>query len=416
MITTTRTILHLDLDAFFCAVEELHDPSLRGKPFAVGGRPDQRGVVASCSYPARQRGVRSAMPTARALRICPELRMLPSRHGVYHQHSEKVMGILRQLTRQFEQISIDEAFVDISDLLAPHSGSAHPDELQLAYKLAQSLQARIYADLNLPCSIGIASNKLVAKIATDIGKASAHSSGAPMAITIVPAGDEAAFLAPLPVETLWGVGPKTAERLEEIGVLTIGELAHKPPAELIRLFGKNGLELSQHARGSDDRPIITFHEPKSISQETTFSRDLQDRQNLLNTLQEQSQQVSQRLKSAQRFGATVKIKVRWPDFTSLTRQITLSQPTQEAEQIYQAAVILFDQVWSAGRAVRLLGVGVSNLTPSVRQLSLFEQPSATHTEKQRKLQAAMQTLRERYGENILHPASQLHPQTKKGSV
>lgn len=399
MDTQTRRILHLDLDAFFCAVEEIYDPSLRGKPFAVGGRPDQRGVIASCSYPARQRGVRSAMPTSRALRICPELRMLPSRHGVYHQHSEKVMAILNQITPQIEQISIDEAFVELSE-------SSESEQL-----LAQNLQARIFKELSLPCSIGIAGNKLVAKIATDMGKASARSSSPPMAITIVPPGEEAAFIAPLPVEALWGVGPKTAERLEEIGILTIGDLAKKSAAELTRLFGKIGAELSQHARGIDERPIVTFHEPKSISQETTYSQDCHELPKLLETLREQSMQVSRRLKSAHRFGATVKIKIRWPDFTSLTRQVTISQPTQDTEQIYQAALLLFHQVWSQGKAVRLIGVGVSSLTPEIRQLSLFDQPPAADNEKHQKLQAAMQKLRQRYGENILQHASDLseHP-------
>ena len=396
MDTPTRRILHLDLDAFFCAVEEIYHPELRGKAFAVGGKPNQRGVIASCSYPARERGVRSAMPSARALRICPELRLLPSRHEVYHQVSEKVMALLDEISPQIEQISIDEAFVDISAIEEPER------------QLAQRLQARIHAELSLPCSIGIAGNKLVAKIATDVGKTSAHRSGPPMAITIVPAGEEAAFLAPLPAEALWGVGPKTAERLAEIGVTTIGDLAQRSLEELTRLFGKNGLELSLHAQGSDDRPIVTFHEPKSISQEVTFSKDIAERQALLDTIAEQSRQVSQRLKSAQRFGSTVKIKVRWPDFTSLTRQATLGHPTQDHELIYQAATQLFDQVWGKGKAVRLIGVGVSGLTPLVRQLSFFDLPSAADAEKQRNLHEALQKLRQRYGEQILLPASEIH--------
>lgn len=400
----TRTILHLDLDAFFCAVEEIYHPELRGKAFAVGGRPNQRGVIASCSYPARQRGVRSAMPTARALRICPELRLISPRHDTYHQVSEKVMAFLTQISPQIEQISIDEAFLDISQI----------NESELL--LAQRLQSRIHDELDLPCSIGIAGNKLVAKIATDIGKANAHSSSPPMAITIVPPGEEATFLAPLPVEALWGVGPKTAERLEEIGVMTIGDLAQKTPADLTRLFGKNGMELCLHARGIDDRPLITFHEPKSISQETTFAKDIFERQKLLDTMAEQSQQVSHRLKSAQRFGATVKIKIRWPDFTSLTRQLTLIQPIQDSELIYQAALQLFDQVWSQGKAVRLLGVGVTGLVPEIRQLSLWDVPPAVENEKRRKLQAAMQNLRERYGEHIFQTASQMNKQGGKSGV
>lgn len=404
MDTPIRRILHLDLDAFFCAVEEIYHPELRGKAFAVGGKPNQRGVIASCSYPARERGVRSAMPSARALRICPELRLLPSRHGVYHQESEKVMAILTQISPQIEQISIDEAFVDISEVDEP------------VRQLAQRIQTRIHDELSLPCSIGIASNKLVAKIANDVGKTGAHRSGPPMAITIIPPGDEAAFLAPLPVESLWGVGPKTAERLEEIGVLTIGDLTHKTPAELSRLFGKNGIELSLHANGIDDRPLVTFHEPKSISQEVTYSKDIAERQILLDTIAEQSRQVSQRLKSAQRFGSTVKIKVRWPDFTSLTRQATLSQPTQDHELINQAATQLFDQVWGKGKAVRLIGVGVSGLTTGVRQLSLWDLPSAMDVEKQQNLQKALETLRQRYGQQILQPASQIKEHAKKSKV
>ncbi len=272
----TRSILHLDLDAFFCAVEETFDPSLHGKPFAVGGRPDQRGVIASCSYPARQHGVHSAMPSSRALRICPELRILPSRHAVYGKISDEVMAILYQVTSQVEQISIDEAFVDISLIDEP------------ALQFALKLQKRIKDELKLPCSIGIASNKLVAKIANDIGKSRSRSAEPPMAITIVPPGEEAAFLAPLPVENLWGVGPKTADRLEKIGVLTIGDLANKSLPELVQHFGKNGADLLQHANGIDESPITTFHEPKSVSHEVTFSKDIKDRQKLLKTIQELS--------------------------------------------------------------------------------------------------------------------------------
>ena len=224
------------------------------------------------------------MPTARALRLCPELRILPSRHHVYSQVSEKVMASLYAITSQVEQISIDEAFIDVSEISEP------------AQEIARQIQAQIYQELDLPCSIGVASNKLVAKIANDIGKSAASGVGPPMAITVAPSGEEAAFLAPLPVEIMWGVGPKTAERLEQIGILTIGDLAQKPAYELVRLFGKNGIELSLHAQGIDERPIVTFREPKSFSQETTFSRDMHERDSLLKTLQQLSQGVSQRLK------------------------------------------------------------------------------------------------------------------------
>jgi DNA polymerase-4 len=249
-----RKIIHLDLDAFFCAVEELHDASLTGKPFAVGGRPDERGVVASCSYAARAYGVRSAMPMAQALRLCPGLRILSSHHRLYHEVSAKVMDHLHRLTPLVEQISIDEAFLDVSDL------SQDPIDI------ARLLQESINTDLKLPCSLGVATNKLVAKIANDVGKAATRGSGPPNAITDAPPGQEAAFLAPLPVLTLWGVGPKTADRLSDIGVQTIGDLARLPEKELIGMFGKVGQELWLHANGIDDRPIITEHEIKSISQ------------------------------------------------------------------------------------------------------------------------------------------------------
>src|SRR5512136_1454240 len=220
-----RTILHLDLDAFFCAVEELHDPSLRGKPFAVGGSPEGRGVIASCSYAARRFGVRSAMPTSRALRLCPDLLVISHHRGNYGEMSDKVMQRLADLSPLVEQISIDEAFVDISDLQAD-------SEL-----ITRRLQKRVNDELGLPCSVGVASNKLVAKIATEVGKKTAQKEAPPNAVTVVPPGTEAAFLAPLPAEMLWGVGPKTAARLLERGIKTIGDIASHSPEELQRWFG-----------------------------------------------------------------------------------------------------------------------------------------------------------------------------------
>ncbi len=207
-------IMHLDLDAFFCAVEEQRDASLVGKPFAVGGKPSERGVVASCSYAARQSGVHSAMPMARAVKLCPGLLVVPARHGVYSAVSRQVMARLHNLTGLVEQISIDEAFMDVSDLPEP------------GLVLAQRLQATIREELSLPCSIGVATNKLVAKMATDVGKASRRGGQPPNAIQVVPPGQEAAFLAPLPIQALWGVGPKTAARLNELGVRTVGDLAN----------------------------------------------------------------------------------------------------------------------------------------------------------------------------------------------
>ncbi len=381
-----RTILHLDLDAFFCAVEELYDPSLRGKAFAVGGRPDERGVVASCSYAARRFGIRSAMPMSRALRLCPQLIIVSHRHGAYGEMSGKVMERLGSLSPLVEQISVDEAFVDISDLHEP------------AGEIARRIQARVNNELKLPCSIGVASNKLVAKIATEVGKKTAKKSEPPNAITVVPAGQEADFLAPLPVDLLWGVGPKTAARLASFDIHTSGDIARRPPADLVRWLGENGRELAEHARGRDDRPVVTEHEVKSISQEVTFARDVRDDRALGDTLREMSAEVGRRLRQSDLAGTTVKIKLRWPDFTTLTRQVTLPQPTDQDDEIYATAAELLARVRPSGKAVRLLGVGVSGLGTPVRQLELWGEDA----ERNRRLQRALDELQEKFGTKVVH--------------
>lgn len=379
-----RTILHLDLDAFFCAVEELHDPSLRGKAFAVGGSPEGRGVVASCSYPARLFGVRSAMPTSRALRLCPGLIVLTHHRGNYGEMSEKVMALLHNLSPFVEQISIDEAFVDIGGLGDPEV-------------LARKLQSEVRDHLGLPCSIGIASNKLVAKIATEAGKKSGKKGEPPNALTIVPPGGEAAFLGPLPVNMLWGVGPKTEARLLEYGIRKIEDITRQPEGNLLRWFGENGGELWRHAKGIDERPIVTEYEAKSVSQETTFARDVRDDHSLERTLRDLSDQVGRRLRRDGLAGITIKIKVRWPDFTTLTRQISLPQPTDQGEEIHRVALELLRKVRPSNQAVRLIGVGVSGFKPPVRQLGLWDGSN----EKSRKLQEAVDELQERFGKRVI---------------
>lgn len=381
-----RTILHLDLDAFFCAVEELLNPDLRGKPFAVGGRPEQRGVVSSCSYAARQAGGRSALPMAQAIRICPGLIVVSQAHGRYEEWSRKVMAIVHTLSPLVEQISIDEAFIDISDLREPPEA------------IARGLQQRIADELCLPCSVGVASNKLVAKIATEVGKHAARGPHYPRAITIVPPGQEAVFLAPLPVAMLWGVGPKTEARLAEMGIRTIGDLAAAPEGELVARFGEHGRDMSRHARGLDDRPVVTEHEAKSISQETTFSRDVRDDRILEKTLRDLSAEVGRRLRKQGLAGSTVKLKIRWPDFTTLTRQSTLNAATDQDDEIAAAALALMRKVRLPGQPVRLIGVGVSKLGAPVRQLSLWD---AVEDERSRRLQSAIDLLQEKYGRNII---------------
>jgi len=380
-----RMILHLDLDAFYCAVEENQNPELRGVPFAVGGKPGERGVVSSCSYAARKFGVRSAMPMARALRNCPGLIVVPPRHRLYSEVSKKVMDRLGKLTPLVEQISIDEAFLDISAL---------PDPPE---RIARGLQTGIRDELNLPSSIGIAPNKLVAKIATEVGKKTAKGDQPPFALTIVSSGEEAGFLAPLPVDMLWGIGPKTSARLNELGIQTIGDIASWPEAELVRLFGENGRDMARHARGQDDRPVLTEHEIKSISQEVTFSRDVRDDRSIEKTLTDLSAQVGRRLRKYNLAGSTVKLKIRWPDFTTPTRQVTLPSPIDQDDEIAETALGLLRKIRKPGQAVRLIGVGISGLGAPIRQLGLWE----AGTEKERKLQEVLDELHEKYGKDAI---------------
>jgi len=390
-----RKILHLDLDAFFCAVEEQHTPALKGKAFAVGGRPDQRGVVASCSYAARKFGVHSALPMAQAVRLCPHLIIVPHRHGAYGERSRQVMAILHDLTPLVEQLSIDEAFLDVTLLREP------------AEALARGVQARINAELDLPASLGVAANKLVAKIANDVGKGAARGDGPPNAILVVPPGEEAVFLAPLPVRALWGVGPKTAERLAALGITSIGTLAAWPPDDLAARFGKHGAELAQRARGQDDRPVETERETKSISKETTFSRDVADGAALRATLRELADGVGWQVRQEELAGRTITLKLRWTDFTTLTRQVTLRDPTDQDDAIFAAARALFDQTWPPGRAVRLIGVGVGGFETPRRQLGLWEDAAASA--EQTRLQQSIDALRERFGDDAIRRGSALPP-------
>jgi DNA polymerase-4 len=381
-----RTILHVDLDAFYCSVEETENPDLRGKPFAVGGKPNERGVVASCSYAARAMGVRSAMPMSRAIQLCRNLIIVPGRHRLYGEYSEKVMSKLHDLTPLVEQISIDEAFLDISNVQESPT------------RLAMDLQADIKIELQLPSSIGIASNKLVSKIATEVGKKwSKRKNEPPFGLTIVPAGEEAQFLAPLPADMLWGVGPKTSARLTELGIHTIGDIANWPETEMSRLFGENGRDLWYHAHGIDERPIVTEYETKSVSQETTFNIDVRDDKTLEETVREQSMDVGKQLRKNDLAGKTVKVKIRWPDFTTITRQVTLPTATDNGEEIYKAALKLLNIVRKSNQAVRLIGVGVSGIGAPIRQLSLWDEGS----EKSRKLQQAVDALQEKYGKDVI---------------
>ena len=386
-----RKILHLDLDAFFCSVEELLDPNLKGKPFAVGGNPQGRGVVASCSYAARKFGVHSAMPMARALVLCPELIVIHHRHGLYGEYSHIVMDILRSYTPLFQQISVDEAFLDVSDLPQPAGAIAH------------EIQSRVYREVKLPCSLGVATNKLVAKVANDFGKSQVKSGQAPRQITIVPPGGEAAFLAPLAIQALWGIGPKTSQKLHGQGIHTIGQLAALSVAELEAYFGNNALEMHARALGIDPLPVQSEREVKSVSNEVTFTKDTTDNEVLRQTLRALADKVGYRLRQAGFAGSVVQIKLRYSNFETLTRQTALPQPTNLDDEIYAAAEKLFEANIIPTRAVRLIGVGVSRLNPPYRQLSLWD----NNQDEKEKLASAIDQLKEKYGQDVIKRASMM---------
>jgi DNA polymerase-4 len=354
MSNRPRAIVHLDLDAFYAAVEVLKNPDLQDKPLLIGGRPEERGVVATASYAARAFGVRSAMPMARALALCPQAVVLPPRHALYEDYSRRVMAILHRASSLVEQVSIDEAYLDLTDQVTAWDDVG---------ELARQIQRQVKEDVNLSASLGVAANKLVAKVASDRDK--------PGGLTVVRPGEEAAFLAPLPVRALWGVGPVTAARLAEMGVTTVGELARLPEETLRQRFGQQGVSMARQARGIDERPVVTQHEVKSISQETTFSRDLSDAEALRRQLWRLSQGVARRLQRAELAAGTVALKLRYADFSTLTRQTTLPVPSDDERVIYRTALALLRRAWQQGWPVRLLGVAGRHLSPPVGQLPLL---------------------------------------------
>lgn len=383
---TTRSIIHLDLDAFFVAVERLDNPALTGVPVIVGGRPEVRGVVASASYEARRFGVHSAMPTARALRLCPDAVVVSGHRGRYSEMSDRVMALLGEYTPLIEPISIDEAFLDVTGTEA-HYGPPG--------KLAAAIQVRVEEELKLSASLGVGTNKLIAKIASDFRK--------PHGITVVEPGTEAAFLAPMPIRKLWGVGQVMERRLAELGITTIGDLARLPCDELVRRFGlASGEGLFRASHGIDESVVTPEHEAKSLSREETFARDVRDEAILRRELLRLSDEVAWRLRRHHLRARTVTLKLRYADFSTLTRQTTLSDPTDSGPVIDAHAAVLLEQAWDR-RPVRLIGVGGSNLVQGGRQLSLFEEADG----RQGQLEAALDHIRERYGESAIRRASLL---------
>ncbi|MGY1665135.1 DNA polymerase IV [Geodermatophilus sp. SYSU D00696] len=343
------SVLHLDLDAFFAAVEQRDKPSLRGRPVVVGGT-GGRGVVATASYEARAYGARSAMSTAEARRRCPPgTAFLGGRFGAYRRTSDVVMGLLRELSPLVEQVSIDEAYVDLA------AGPGHDLSVAGVTALARDLKARIAAATGgVTGSVGIGSSKLMAKIASDLDK--------PDGLVVVPPGRELDVLHPLPVTRLGGVGPATAERLRQVGVGTVAQLAAKSLPDLVALAGRaHGSGLYQLARAEDDRPVVAEREAKSVSQEETFERDLTDLAQLNRLVDAMAARVGGRLRASALSGRTVTVKLRRYDFTTTTRSQTLPQPTDDARQVAAIARRLLAEAGTGG-GLRLLGVGVSGLS------------------------------------------------------
>jgi DNA polymerase IV len=354
MIEQPRAIVHLDLDAFFAAVEVLENPRLAGKPVLIGGSPTGRGVVSSASYPARAFGIRSAMPTYRALQLCPEAVVVAPRYSLYGEYSRRVMAILHAASPVVEQMSIDEACFELT---------AQIEAWEEAAMVAGRVQAQVREEVGLSASLGVATNKLVAKVASDRDK--------PGGLTVVRPGEEAAFLAPLPVRVLWGIGPVTGAKLAAMGIETVGQLAERPESELVALFGRQAAGIARRARGIDRRPIVTEHEIKSVSQERTFDRDISDARVLEKELQRLSLGVARRLRRAEVAAGTIAIKVRYGDFSTLSRQMRLMAPTDDEQEICRAALVLWQRAWQRGRPVRLLGVAGRDLTEPTGQLAFW---------------------------------------------
>lgn len=375
-----RSILHVDMDAFFASVEVLDDPSLAGRPVIVGGTPEGRGVVAAASYEARRYGVRSAMNAAQARRLCPDGVFLPPRRDRYVEISRAVFAVFADVTPLVEPLSIDEAFLDVTGcrrLFGPPEA------------IGRGLKRRIRDEIGLTASVGVAPNKFLAKLASDLEK--------PDGLVVVPADDVAGFLAPLPVGRLWGVGKVADEALAGLGIRTIADLRAYRREALLARFGDHGRHLLELAWGRDDRPVVPDHEAKSIGNETTFSRDIADGAILQAVLDDLVDSVAGRLRRQGLVARTVTLKARYPDFATPTRSLSLPEATDATLVLREAArTLLNDRLGRGGRPLRLVGVTASNLAPAGGgQASLFADPDR---ERQRTLDGVVDRVQDRFGQ------------------
>jgi DNA polymerase-4 len=387
MSTWQRAIIHLDLDAFYASVEQLRRPELRGTPVIVGGVHDEngrlvtrRGVVAAASYEARRFGVHSAMPLATALRLCPQANVVPADFTAYRDKSRQVFALARAVTPLVEPLSLDEAYLDVT---GSRLRFGEPEEI------AARLRDEILESTGLHASFGVATTKVVAKVASDLRK--------PRGFVVVPPGEEAAFLAPLPLRRLPGLGPAAERALTGLGVTTLGQLAALPRDVVQRRAGEHaGAFLWQRAQGIDDGQVSVPGRPKSVSREETFFHDVRDRATLAERMQHLAADVGRRLRAGAWCGRTITIKLRYSDFTTLTRQHSLPSPTDADQRIAATGMELLDTCWS-GDPVRLLGVGVSSLEDAA-QLDLFAAPSG---ERDSRVDHVLDSLRERFGDGAV---------------
>lgn len=387
-----RIVFHVDMDAFFVSVEELFDPSLKGKPVVVGGRHNERGVVAAASYEARKFGVHSALPLRTAHKLCPRAIFIDGHPERYREYSHRVHEVLKRFSPQVQMASIDEAYLDMTGterLLGP--------PLRAAHALHQEMQETT----KLHCSIGIAASRLVAKVASDFAK--------PNGVLWVIAGQEERFLAPLPVRKIPGVGKVMETSLHDLGISRVGDLVRLEPALLEERFGKWGLALAGKARGLDaggwyDETIGVTTDPKSISHEHTFNEDTANADQLESMLARLSEMVGRRLRENGLYTRTVQLKLRYADFSTITRAHSFTHPTQLDHNILNEALMLFRRHWKRGAAVRLLGVQASSLDRAEPQLDLLH---SRENQKWQQVLSAADRLRDKYGETVVSLASAL---------
>jgi len=373
----SNSIIHLDMDAFFASVEQHDRPELRGRPVIVGGGLD-RGVVSACSYEARPFGVRSAMPMRRALRLCPQATVLPVRMARYQEVSAQVFAIFARYTDRIEPLSVDEAFLDVAGSRRLFGAAA---------EIAARIRAEVRQELGLAVSAGVAPNKFLAKLASEGAKPDGLLEIAPEEVD--------AFLLPLPVERLWGVGAKAAEKLQRLGCRSVADLRRLPQAQLERLFGAWGGRLYHLARGEDERAVEVEQEAKSLGAEETFARDSWDAEALRRVLLAQAEKVAARLRRRGLAARVVTLKVRYGDFETLTRRQTLAQPTAAGLDLYRAGCELLARTAAGERPVRLLGLSAGDLEPAASgQAELFPDRERL---RQAELDRALDRLQERFG-------------------